>query len=101
MTVTETLKHVPAAALGILLGVGVILMVQGSLAIATYNRLKDCTEGSAAARSLNSIQICLLSVGTALFVAGVGLAAFQVHVRVVVPQAAIAAPPTVLMPQTE
>jgi hypothetical protein len=60
-------------ALAMVVVVGAVMIVQGSLAINTFNTLGECARGDDSARAVNRAQICLLTVGVVAVVVAIGV----------------------------
>ncbi len=60
-------------ALAMVVVVGSIMIVQGSLAINTFNTLGDCARGDDSARATNKAQIVLLTLGVIAVVIAIGV----------------------------
>ena len=60
-------------ALSMVVVVGAVMIVQGSLAINTYNTLGDCARGDDSARATNKAQIVLLTLGVIAVVIAIGV----------------------------
>jgi Mn2+/Fe2+ NRAMP family transporter len=70
---------VRAIVLAMIVILGVVMVAQGSLAIQTYNTLKDCTKGIQSAKKHNHVQIAFLTFGVIVLGVGLGFGGKLVH----------------------
>jgi hypothetical protein len=60
---------------------GAVMIAQGSIAIQTFNTLKDCRRGEETSAKRNTVQIWLLAVGIAVLVGALVAAGFLYKTR--------------------